>query len=365
MTDPRPHEPRPSAQPGSAPHPLRIAVIGTSAVAAEVISYLRSVHGQLELAEAPWDVDTGQDDAGEGDLEAAILFLAPLPPSRAVRRIDELLERTGGPLLVLVSHAWSDASVRMLYHAGASAVFEWPLEREQLSDLLTLFFNARATQGVTEDALSHVVELELRQRVRDADRVEVEVRADGTAELHGAVDSPRQVEEVTHAVQGTPGVERVRTEGLVVQPLRVADHRIQSSADRLIATVVTYPGALRVQSRKGRLVLAGTIASKTQGQQLKAVLRQIPGVGALDDLLVIDEEQARAAHEHAELLVERLEGLGVRRPRVQSLNHVVVISGVVGRDEEADHIQETLERRPDVERVVNELQVRPAADELA
>lgn len=116
----------------------------------------------------------------------------------------------------------------------------------------------------------------------------------GVVVLSGTVDSPKARSSAEADAKDTVGVWRVRDEVLVQPAGKPTDDDIERGVKRVLAEdlLLSDGKSIQVSSAKGKIALRGTIASGFERFDAIADVGSVPGVGEIDDDLVVNRPPA-------------------------------------------------------------------------
>jgi osmotically-inducible protein OsmY len=297
----------------------------------------------------------------------AVLLVHPIPwtsPLQTVRSVRATSRGRGIPLVVLAPDTLSEARVRNLYSAGATAVFLWPREAPLLPGGLVELLGINRIQGPAkraDTALARAVRAHLRlAHPGMSQRVQVSVR-DGVADLAGAIPALWQKRLVEEVVAQVPGIRGLVDDKLVVLPPKPVPARTIRRAilSLLRATTDIDESTLSVTVRNGYVTLVGTVEDRGEHQRVLGIIENVKGVRGIENLTTVSVRQKRADHVVAERLAK---GLRAAFPdadvRVGVFAGVAVLGGSVGRLVTKRRMEELVARDDSVARVINKTQVR-------
>lgn len=231
------------------------------------------------------------------------------------------------PVFVLVPDGAHDSRVARLYRNGATAVFEWPLEKQLFPAVLAelLGIQARSSRPTDGDrALERAVRARLRVLGKSEKRLRISVRA-GVARLSGQVGRLWKVRSLESSIAQVPGVRSVDVRKLDVEPSHVSDRDIARSVRSLLHGASSIEDqTLGVSVRDGRVVLMGAVFNREECLHALELLAMVEGVRAVSNQTVAAPRRKRADRALATRLRERLATL---IPEAEQI-HIAVLAGV-------------------------------------
>ena len=352
----KPPEPRLGGRPD-------VVVLGRSEVSKRISRSVRDLGIRCRRIAEPDDM------AGAiHDLTRAVLVVPPIPKfsvSAFAKRRDDDARRV--PMFVVMEGPLPAPTVRRLYRDGVEAVFEWPSEGHALRRTLFRLSAPLVGQwGRRKNPTEIALEETARARL-DADAVPfgAELRLEACRRfivLKGSLDALWKLELARQVVSEIPGVDDVVAEGVHITG--------QASTDRAVARAIrevlrhasgVESATLAVAVRDGEVTLTGSVEDKQEAARALEIVRQVSGVSAIRDYLVVS---AKSKERDAALARRVRSALKSRYPDwpvgLAVFGDVAVLSGRVPRAAVRDQLTRLVRAQQGVGRVVDKLAVKPA-----
>ena len=357
-TDTRPRSGAPTRPLRRAARPPRLLVVGANEVlAARIARALADLRARVERTS--WEA--ALDSLGEGDVLALVLVEPVARRVSLTAALRILRDHPGSevvPLYAVVARPCSNQKARGLYRAGATAVFEWPLEKTILTLLLAETLGMAALRGPATEAdtaLTRTTRAHLRLRP-DLPKVSVRCRG-GVMTISGSVRTVAQRAAVLEAVAAVPGVVGINDDALSVEPARTTDARIERRVVSTIEATVEDVHGIRVSVDDGVVRVMVPARMGAEAYELKSILTRVRGIRELEVRFV---RPRRARRQRASKLLKELKMLfpGQRPLSLSLFGGVIVLSGRVDTLALKRAMADALLKQPTVERVVNKLTVK-------
>jgi osmotically-inducible protein OsmY len=335
---------RPTARAKSARTGANVIIVGAPRRRRAVERVLACLDANIR----PLDWDESVADATDDATLAIVLSELPRSgrPWRIVGTLHQILERSV-PVAMLVPSNTSTNTIRRIYAAGAAVVFEWPRESLVLARVLAEMLGFELVRGAArkgDAALARAVVAHLRLVSPHLANLGVEIDG-GVVWLGGAVDRLSQRHDAEQTVAAIPGVRGVLARGVRVRA-RVPDREIRQAVRRLLDRAAAPSGAtVAIAVDAGTVALAGSVASKHDGDEVVDLVARIRGVKEIENDLV--PSRARQAGDasvatHLRKIVrtiapdERIDvayfgGIAVLTGRVSSMSTRRVLTRAAGR----------------------------------
>lgn len=329
-----------------------MAVYGSGPLASALATAVRDVSPELAMRWVPWpaepDVRTRAVIAAwEGD--GARLWAAVRAAHADV------------PRLVVFPGRVSPANARRLYLEGATCVFEWAAEREQVPRALVVLLRVRPARSPARTGRPLVRAIDARLRaegVAFGDRLRIAV-LDGLAFVTGSVDTPWKKRLVEEVVASTPGVEGAVVNRLFVEGRQAEDADIAQAT----RTALRWSGevdlsTVAVSVRSGCVVLTGTVRDGAEAQIAVESAARIRGVRQVEDRIVVSPLRRLREVSVAASVRQALRGrFPALRIDAAFYGGTAVLRGATPTLRDALAAASLAARQPGVRRVVNKLQV--------
>ncbi len=303
------------------------------------------------------------------DAETLAVILTLPQPSRSSARVvgylRGMLQVGARPVVAVAFEELPRRREAALYRRGASAVFEWPDDRDALVQFCLQLPNiAIKLPTRQEDAATA---RRVRDRVRaaaelDPRRLKVQVRA-GTVYLQGGVDALWKRRLIERVASEVDGVRHVVSRALEVEPHPTTDRAIARSVEALLAATSDIDETtLGLDVQDGVLTLAGTVDHREELKRLEELLSHVKGVREIENLSTVSPTTREQDAARARQLRRRLAAIaGPDDVLVSVFGTTAVARGEVASLERKDSLRRWLQRRRGVERVVDRLRIAAPA----
>jgi osmotically-inducible protein OsmY len=165
-----------------------------------------------------------------------------------------------------------------------------------------------------------------------AEHVQIAVK-EGIATLSGSVSNLLAKERARNVTETIKGVRAI-VDQVTVTPVVRTDSQLRSDIERAMHDDnATRPYAITIASADGKVTLSGTVDSWQQKSMFAEVAKEVPGVRALDNAIVVHHSATRPDSEILADVRNRFENdawLDGDRLSVTVKDRVVHVSGLVG-----------------------------------
>jgi osmotically-inducible protein OsmY len=295
----------------------------------------------------------------------AVVLVTPYPgisTPRAVGHVSDSPGASGLPVFVLVPENVSTATVKSIYAAGATAVFEFPRETFLFPRCIVELTSAQQihTKPTAMDkALAQTVRTHLKLFGNLAPGVRVRI-SDAKAFLWGEVASLWQTDQLRNMVEHIPGIESVFTRQLTVTPSRQNSAQIRRNVMKLIrsaADVDEKTVTIRVK-KEGHVQIEGTAVDAGEWERLYRLIANTHGVRAIEMNVTVSPRQKKRDRTIIDLLNRVIELFYPNEQvSVAAFNGVAVLSGGVSTAAVRRKIEMLARDTKGVRRVVNKILV--------
>jgi osmotically-inducible protein OsmY len=298
---------------------------------------------------------------------SGVAFIDPLPKApthRACRVFRNSVQAAKVPLFVISTDNRDDpdqAYARRLYREGATAVFEWPKERDQIPALLMtmLKLEIKSKPNDTDIALARAIRLRLKAADIDWGKQVREVVTNGIVSVSGFVDSLWKKRELAKIVADAPGVTDVSTWNLTVKTQGISDEEIAESVRNILENIDGIDlSTLALSVTGGRVRIVGTVRSHNESMRLIDIISQIRGVQNVENLTRASasekENDSVIAHQMSQKIESLYPGSDVR---VSLIGGVMVLSGTVQSLREKRQIGALASSQNAVVRTINKIAI--------
>jgi osmotically-inducible protein OsmY len=280
---------------------------------------------------------------------SGIVFVDPLPKAptyRACRVFRNSVQAQGIPLFVIFTDEQDDrnqARARRLYRVGATAVFEWPKEREQIPRLMMdmLHVEIKSKPSDTDIALARAIRLRLKAANIDWGKQIREVVTNGIVSVSGFVDSLWKKRELARIVADTPGVNDVGTWNLTVKTQGINDEDIVEATRNTLENIDGIDlSTLALSVTDGRVRLVGTVRNHNESMRLIDIISQIRGVQDVENLTRVSAHEKENDSVIARKVTRKINSLYPDSDlRVSLIGGVMVLSGTAENLPQKQQIQ--------------------------
>jgi osmotically-inducible protein OsmY len=298
---------------------------------------------------------------------SGIVFIDPLPKAptyRACRVFRNSVQASDLPLFVIYEDGREDRKqdyVRRLYREGATAVFEWPKERERLPELLMDMLRAeiKSRPSDTDMALARAIRLRLGAVDIDWGRQIREVVTNGIVSVSGFVDSLWKKRELARIIADTPGVNEVSTRNLTVKIQGIYDTDIVEAIHNTLENIDGIDlSTIALSVKGGKVRLVGTVGSLNESMRLIDIISQIRGVQDIENLTRVSvpekENETSTVREMSRKINSLYPGSNVR---VSLIGGVMMLSGTVENPMQKSKIEALALAQNGVVRTINKITV--------
>jgi osmotically-inducible protein OsmY len=296
----------------------------------------------------------------------AVVAVTPLPnketPERAVKAIRAA--RHGGtlPLFVVVDDDTDDRRVRQIYAAGATAVFHWPREALLFPGLLAELVGVALVRGRAvgpRNALTRTLTAHLRLVPWSIEGVRAIARSGGEVHLSGSISTYWRKRELVRLLARIPGVTRIESTRLYVQPAPRTDRQIARAVRSTLGGTTTVDDVtVSVSVRDGTVTLAGTVSNRGELARILELVSNVAGVRDLDNSLVVSSKGKRKDGATARRLNQAISRwFADDHVRVTVFAQVAVLSGKVRGLSRRVELERFVDQDPAITRVINKLEV--------
>ena len=317
--------------------------------------------GRLEARIEPRP-PTASTDQILNEAEAIVVGLEP--PEATLAAVERLAQSADTVVIIAVTPSpVGPEMVRSLYKAGASAVFEWPSEAADFADLVAGRLGIASATGVTSEAdtsLARTVEAHLRLVAPGPSSLEVMAQR-GEVRLRGTVDALWKRSEVEDVVRAVPGVRRVVSREVRVEPPRRSDEAIDRDIRAVLAaTSEVGDETLAVSVAGGVATVAGTAGDHAEVERILTMLRHIKGLRGITPLMTVSPKARPGESALAERLTTAAERLHQGEDlEVSVFGDTAVVRGRVKDGIARGLITQLVRRDPAISQVVDKLKIEP------
>ena len=335
----------------------RLLLVGQSTTA----ELVKATLANLEVMCEDWDW-SGGPLAKHLAVDVIGLVLVAPPAGRSMVEATERCRRQSAlPLLVVVSDETSDRSVRQIYRAGASAVFEWPKEAGAFADLVAQVLGLSTARGratSADVALARTARAHLRVLFGPDNRVKLTAR-EGTIFVSGTVPALWHKYQLEEALDDVPGVRGVRIDEVSVSPTSLPDKQVKRAVRAVLAAAQEINAAtLTLEVDRGVVTLAGSVATRRELQRVESALAHVVGVRELRNLATVSKKQnesdTRVARRLSRAVNVRTDQEAIE---LSVFGGVAVLSGRVDDPAARRRVERIARGDPSVDRVLNKLEV--------
>jgi osmotically-inducible protein OsmY len=267
------------------------------------------------------------------------------------------------PVYGVVPDDTSLRTVRSLYKAGASMVFEWPREARVLTDVFAESLGMTRVRGRSsraDTALARSVRARLRIYPElTSGRLRI-LSQNGLITISGQVRSLARRQRIIDITAAVPGVRAVIAQSLRVAPSGISDRTLQRRIRSLLRDALDLDGStISIEVDNGHIELTGTVSDPAELQRLEELITHLKGSRGLKTRLKVSPTQQRHdrqltlryrkaietlyPHETVSLIV--VEGVAILSGKVRSLSLKQSITRLLARDAAIRHVVNKLEMR--------------------
>ena len=296
-----------------------------------------------------------------------VVIVTPLVPkqsaAQAVRAIRDAKHGRALPLFAVVANDTSDPGVRQIYEAGATAVFQWPREALLLPRLVAELLGVALVRGRASGpntALNRTLTAHLRLIPWSTAGVRAAAKNLGEVHLSGAVTTYWRKREIERLVARIPGVTRIVSTELRVEPTQHTDRQIARAVrSTLRNTTAVDEATVSVAVHNGAVSLAGTVSDRRELERILELVSNVAGVRDLADSLVVSSKAKQRDGATARRLSGALSKWFPReRITVTVFARVAVIAGKVRDLSRRLELEGFVGQDPAITRVINKIDVR-------
>jgi hypothetical protein len=325
--------------------------------------------GRVERALRGLDVTltTTTDRPSPDATTLGIVVVTPLPTedsaAKAVTAIRGEKNGSAVPVFVVVADDTSDRKVRQTYEAGATAVFHWPREALILPRLVAELLGVALVRGRAKGpriALNRTLTAHLRLVPWSTAGVRASAQDGGGVQLSGAVSTYWRKREIERLVARIPGVTRIFSTQLYVEPSARSDRQIARAVrSTLRNTTAVDDATVSVAVHGGTVTLAGTVSDRRELARILELVSNVAGVRDLTNALVVSNRVKRQDSATA----RRLNGAVSQWFPTADVTATVfaqaaVLTGSVPNLSKRLELEEFVGQDPAVVRVINKLDIR-------
>ncbi len=267
------------------------------------------------------------------------------------------------PVYAVVPDNTSSRTVRSLYRAGTSIVFEWPREARVFSDVFAESLGMTSVRGRSskaDTALARGVKARLRIYPElDAGRLRV-LSQSGLITLSGQVRSLARRQKIIDIVATVPGVRAVITQPLRVVSSGTADSELRRRIANLLKNASDVDGStISIEVENGHVTLVGAVADAAESERLEELIVHVRGCRGLETHLSVSPTRQKRDRQ---LTLRYRKAIEILYPKesvsLTVVESVAILAGTVRALSTKRSVARLLAREPTVRRVVNKIEVR-------
>ncbi len=330
-----------------------IAVVGPAQWRERFVRLLKPLPNPTRTASRP-----SQLAAAQGPFAGAVISMSKA--YTIFSGIARLRSRIGAaPLVAVVPKDIQPNAVHQMIERGATGILAWPDEAFFLSSLLIAAPPDADAARNTESVLEANIRCRIDVQFGDAP---VDIFVSGSAcRLEGFVPSLLRKMELVSIVENMPGVDRIQTDALVVDTIRVEPDELTTEVRLALRLTdgIDSSTICAVASPFGRVTIAGTMSNEHERHRAYRAVAAVPGVTDIQDLSTqstAQKAQDRSAHRRAELALNPILA-PTDHVRLSIFGKIGFISGHVESSRKKAEVEQALRRAACVDRIVNEVEV--------
>lgn len=334
-----------------------ILVIGDSEQSKDIIKTLKVLDANIV-----WDNSFIKGLESISESIKCIVIIPPLPKASASKVCSLFRQHNLShelPIFVVLPDNSSNKFERQLYKNGATAIFEWPSEKQHLPRLImsTHDINLNHSRNTSDKILKKVIDNRLNAEGCFSGCNLIVNVIKSYVFMTGDVQAFWQLKLAQEIIANIPGVQAVYNRRTIIKGRKIKDQKISDDIRKIIKSFTSLKDStLNITVNNGTVNISGTTEHRYEINRLKDIFAHIKGIRDLKLQFVSSKLLAKRDSTIASQISKQIkEFFPDKKIHVSVIGNVVVLRGHVQRLLTSLSIENLVLSQNGIKRVINKL----------